>query len=66
MLQKDYHSPHDQPRIHTKPLADASSATASVGDSILQMLSILTFQGTDSVMEWNQGYHFKDTGIRMA
>lgn len=39
---------------------------ARVGDCIREQYSILRSAGTDSVLEWNDGNHFKDAGIRTA
>ena len=39
---------------------------ATVGDSIREQYDLLCKCGIDCVLEWNEGNHFKDTGLRCA
>jgi len=39
---------------------------ATVGDRMRSAYDLLKMQGTDCVLEWNEGNHFKDAGIRTA
>jgi hypothetical protein len=39
---------------------------ATVGDRIRELYDILKAAGTDCVLEWNQGNHFKEPDIRTA
>ena len=39
---------------------------ATVGDKIRQMHSFLDKEGYDTILEWNEGNHFKDFDIRTA
>lgn len=39
---------------------------ATVGDKIRQLHSFLDKEGYDSILEWNEGNHFKDFDIRTA
>ncbi len=39
---------------------------ATVGDRIREAHEVLKAQGTDTILEWNRGNHFKDIDIRMA
>lgn len=39
---------------------------ATVGDKIRALHSFLEKQGYDTILEWNEGNHFKDFDIRMA
>ncbi len=39
---------------------------ATVGSCIRQMETILSEKGVDVILEWNQGNHFADTGLRCA
>jgi hypothetical protein len=39
---------------------------ATVGDRIREAADVLKGQGVNTVLEWNQGNHFKDAGIRTA
>ena len=39
---------------------------AKAGECIRECKDILTEQNVDCVLEWNEGNHFKDTGIRTA
>ena len=39
---------------------------ARVGDCIREGCELLKGQGVDCILEWNQGGHFKDAGIRTA
>ncbi len=39
---------------------------ASVGDRVREASDILRGQNINTILEWNQGNHFKDTGIRTA
>jgi hypothetical protein len=39
---------------------------ATVGDRIREAVDVLKGQGVNTILEWNQGNHFKDAGIRTA
>ena len=39
---------------------------ASVGDRIRELHAFLSARGTDCVLEWNQGNHFRDADLRTA
>ena len=39
---------------------------AAVGDRIRELHAFLSARGTDSVLEWNQGNHFRDADLRTA
>ena len=39
---------------------------AAVGDCIRELYGWLQEQEIDSILEWNQGNHFKEPGIRTA
>ena len=39
---------------------------ATVGDRIRELYDLLNAQGTDCVLEWNQGNHFKEPDVRTA
>ncbi len=39
---------------------------AAVGDCIREAHELLKVRGTDTVLEWNQGNHFKDSDLRTA
>ena len=40
--------------------------TASVGERIREAYDLLKEQGVNTILEWNQGNHFKDADIRTA
>ena len=39
---------------------------AAVGDRIRELRAFLSARGTDCVLEWNQGNHFRDADLRTA
>lgn len=39
---------------------------ATVGDRIREAADVLKGQGVNTILEWNEGNHFKDAGIRTA
>ena len=39
---------------------------ATVGDRIREAYSLITEQNIDSILEWNEGNHFKDADLRTA
>ena len=39
---------------------------ATVGDRIREAHDLLKEQGVDTILEWNQGNHFRDADIRTA
>ena len=39
---------------------------AEVGDRIRTAYALLEEQGTDCILEWNEGNHFRDAGLRTA
>ena len=39
---------------------------ASVGERIREAYDLLKEQGVNTILEWNQGNHFKDADIRTA
>ena len=39
---------------------------AIVGDRIREAADVLKGQDVNTILEWNQGNHFKDAGIRTA
>ena len=39
---------------------------AAVGDRIRELHAFLSARGTDCVLEWNQGNHFRDADLRTA
>ncbi len=43
-----------------------SPVMATVGDRIRTAFALLKEQGADSVLEWNEGNHFKDADLRTA
>ena len=43
-----------------------NAVMASVGDCILRGYRILSEQGVDTILEWNQGNHFREPDIRTA
>ncbi|MBQ3918704.1 MAG: esterase, partial [Oscillospiraceae bacterium] len=43
-----------------------NAVMASVGDCIRRGYHMLSEQGVDTILEWNQGNHFREPDIRTA